>query len=172
MPLYGVQGASTETDRQVINKECSEDVFGNTRGQLINLQSKTCHSQDAASWDTFLWVEFIRECGPDSDSNSAIPAIFRHENRQSASEPNPVQVTYNARLSHKPFQDQRRDQLPVVSVQRNLWRTFRDSSGGPLCCDAFRNQTGGHYWWCIGCGACYPANNSDVEPMASIFVNG
>ena len=98
MPLYGVQGASTETDRQVINKECCEDVFGNTRGQLINLQSKTCHSQDATSWDTFLWVEFIRECGPDSDSNSAIPEIFRHENRQSASEPNPVQVTYDTIL--------------------------------------------------------------------------
>ena len=59
MSLYGVQGASTETDRQVINKECSEDVFGNTRGQLIDLQSKTCHSQDTTSWDTFLWVEFI-----------------------------------------------------------------------------------------------------------------
>ena len=31
-------------DCQVIDKECIEDVLGNTRGQLINLQSKTCHS--------------------------------------------------------------------------------------------------------------------------------
>ena len=98
MSLYGVQGASTETDRQVINKECSEDVFGNTRGQLINLQSKTCHNQDTISWDSFLWVEFIRECGPDSDSNSAIPEIFWHEKRPSASEPNPVQVMYDTIL--------------------------------------------------------------------------
>ena len=40
--LYGVQRASSKTDCQVIDKECFEDVLGNTRGQLINLQSKTC----------------------------------------------------------------------------------------------------------------------------------
>ena len=27
--------------------------------QLINLQPKTCHSQDTASWNNFLWVEFV-----------------------------------------------------------------------------------------------------------------
>ena len=40
MSLYGVQIASSKTDRQVIDKECFEDVLGNARGQLINLQSK------------------------------------------------------------------------------------------------------------------------------------
>ena len=69
-----------------------EDVLGNTRGQLINLQSKTCHSQDTASWDTFLWVEFVRECCPNSDSDSPVPEIFWHKNRQSASEANPVKI--------------------------------------------------------------------------------
>ena len=67
LSLYGVQRAPTKTDCQVSNKECSEDVPGNTSGQLINLQSKTCHSQDTTSWNTFLWVEFIREGCPNSD---------------------------------------------------------------------------------------------------------
>ena len=89
--IYGVQGAPTTTDCQVINKECSEDVPGNTRGQLINLQSITCHSQDTTIWNTFLWVEFIKECWPDSDSDSSVPEIFWHKKRQAASEANPVQ---------------------------------------------------------------------------------
>ena len=93
MSLYGVQRASSKTDRQVIDKECFEDVLGNTRGQLINLQSKTCHSQDTASWNTFLWVEFVRECCPKSDSDSPVPEIFWHKNRQSASEANPVKIS-------------------------------------------------------------------------------
>ena len=86
MSLYGVQRASSKTDRQVIDKECFEDVLGNTRGQLVNLQSKACHSQDTASWNTFLWVEFIRECCPNSDSDSPVPEIFWNKTRQSASE--------------------------------------------------------------------------------------
>ena len=98
MPLYGVQRASSKTDRQVIDKECFENVLGNTKGQLINLQSKTCHSQDTASWNTFLWVEFVRECCPNSDSDSPVPEIFRHENRQSASKANPVKVSDDAIL--------------------------------------------------------------------------
>ena len=93
MSLYGVQRVSSRTDRQVIDKECFEDVFGNTRGQLINLQSKTCHSQVTASWNTFLWVEFVRECCPNSDSDSPVPEIFRDKNRQSASEADPVKVS-------------------------------------------------------------------------------
>ena len=96
--LYGVQRASPKTDRQVIDKECFEDVLGNTRGQLINLQSKTCHSQDTTSWNTFLWVEFVRECCPNSDSDSPVPEIFGHKNRQSAFEANPVKVSDNAIL--------------------------------------------------------------------------
>ena len=86
MSLYGVQRASSKTDCQVINKECFEDVLGNTRGQLINLQSKTCHSQDTASWNTFLWVEFLR----------VLPQFwlgFWDKNRQSVSEANPVKVS-------------------------------------------------------------------------------
>ena len=93
MSLYGVQRASLKTDRQVITKECFENVLGNTRGQLINLQSKTCHSQDTASWNTFLWVESVRECCPNSDSDSPVPDIFWHKNRQSASEANPVKIS-------------------------------------------------------------------------------
>ena len=71
MSLYGVQGAPKKTDCQVINKECSEDVHGNTRGQLINLQSKTCHSQD-----TFLWLEFIRECRPNPSSEVSSEELY------------------------------------------------------------------------------------------------
>ena len=96
MSLYGVQRASSKTDRQVIDKECFEDVIGNTRRQLINLQSKTCHSQDTASWNTFLWEEFIRKCCPNSDSDSPVPEIFWNKNRQSASEANPVKVSDDA----------------------------------------------------------------------------
>ena len=96
--VYGVQRASSKTDRQVIDKECFEDVLGNTRGQRINLQSKTCHSQDIASWNTFLWVEFVRECCPNSDSDSPIPEISWHKNRQSVSDTNPVKVSDDAIL--------------------------------------------------------------------------
>ena len=98
MPFYGVQRASSKTDCQVIDKECFEDVLGNTRGQLINLHSKTCHSQDTTSWNTFLWVEFIRECCPNSDSDSPVPGIFWNKNRQPASEANPVKVSDDAIL--------------------------------------------------------------------------
>ena len=52
-----------KTDCQIINKECSEDE----RWQLINVQSEACNSQDATSWNTFFWVEFIRECVSDSE---------------------------------------------------------------------------------------------------------
>ena len=98
MSLYGVQRASSKTDCQVIDKEFFEDVLGNTRGQLVNLQSKACHSQDTASWNTFLWVEFIRECCSNSDSDSPVPEIFWNKNRQSASEANPVKVSDDAIL--------------------------------------------------------------------------
>ena len=98
MSLYGVQRASSKTDRQVIDKECFGDVLGNTRGQLINLQSKTCHSQDTASWNKLLWVEFVRECYPNSNSDSPVPEIFWHRNRQSAAEANPVKVSDDAIL--------------------------------------------------------------------------
>ena len=83
MSLYGVQRASSKTDRQVIDKECFEDVLGNTRGQLINLQSKTCHSQDTASWNTFLWVE-LRDPKQDMDLNGLSSSM-----ESSNSDPNP-----------------------------------------------------------------------------------
>ena len=90
MSFYGVKGGPTKTDRQIIHKECSEDVRGNKRWLLVNLQSEACNSQDTTSWDSFFWVEFNRECVPDLDPNSAVSEILRHENRQSASEPNPI----------------------------------------------------------------------------------
>ena len=70
MSFYGVKGAPTRTDRQIIHKECSEDVLVNKRWQLlVNLQSEACNGQDTTSWDSFFWVEFIRECVPDSEPN-------------------------------------------------------------------------------------------------------
>ena len=75
MSLYGVHGAATKTDFQVVNKECTEDVSGDTRWQLIDLQPKACNNQYTPGWDTFFRVEFIRECGADSDPNSAVPEI-------------------------------------------------------------------------------------------------
>ena len=65
-----------KTDSQVIDKECSEDVHGNMRGQLINLYSKACNSQDTTSWYSFFWIKFIWECSPNADSNSALPEIL------------------------------------------------------------------------------------------------
>ena len=62
--LYGVQAAPTKTDCQVINEQCSEDVLCNTWGQLIDLQTEACHSKETISWNTFLWVEFVREYVP------------------------------------------------------------------------------------------------------------
>ena len=75
-----------------------EDVPGNTWGQLIDLQSETCHTENTASWNTFLCVEFVREYTPNSDSDSAVPDIFWLKNRQSASEANPVKVLHDAVL--------------------------------------------------------------------------
>ena len=98
MSLYSLQGAPAKTYYQVIHKQCSKDVRGNTLGQLINLQSQTCHSEDTTSWNTFLWVEFIRDYGPNSDSDSAVPEIVRPKNRLSASEANPVTVSNGAVL--------------------------------------------------------------------------
>ena len=37
MSLYGVPEVATKTDRQVINKEFSEDVHGNMRGRLVDI---------------------------------------------------------------------------------------------------------------------------------------
>ena len=85
----GVQGALTKTDRHVIKKSAVEM----TLEQLVNLYSKMCNSQDTTSWGTFLWVESIRESGPNIDSNSAVLEIFRHENRKSASKANRMLVT-------------------------------------------------------------------------------
>ena len=47
-----------------------------------------------------------------------------------------------ARLFHRPFPSQRRDQLPAVSVQRHPGDIFEDSPGGRSCYDAFWNHIG------------------------------
>ena len=99
MSLYGVHGAPTKTDCQVIHEQCSEDVPGNTWWQLIDLQSKACHSKDTTSCNTFLWVDFVSEYGFNFDSDSAVPDISWHNNRKSTSEANPVKVTNDAILS-------------------------------------------------------------------------
>ena len=46
-----------------------------------------------STWDAFFWVEFIRECGADSDSNSPVTKILCYKGRQSASEAYPVHVS-------------------------------------------------------------------------------
>ena len=63
------------------------------QGSSLIFSPKTCHSQNTASWNTFFWVEFVRECCPNSDSDSPVPEIFWHKNRQSASEANPVKIS-------------------------------------------------------------------------------
>ena len=144
MSLYGVQRAFSKTDRQVIDKECFEDVFGYTRGQFINLQSKTCHSQDTASWNTFLWVEFVRECCPNSDSDSPVPEIFWHKQavclwRQSGEG---LGWCHIVGLSHRLSPSQRGDLLPVASEQRHPRDIFQGSPGGRLCYNILWNHTG------------------------------
>ena len=62
-------------------------------GSSLIFSPKTGHSQDTTSWNTLLWVEFVRKCGPNFDSDSAVPEIFWDKNRQSASEANPVKVS-------------------------------------------------------------------------------
>ena len=47
-----------------------------------------------------------------------------------------------ARLFHRPFPSQRRDQLPAAFVQRHLGDIFRDSQGDQLCYDVSWNHTG------------------------------
>ena len=68
---------------------------------------------------------------------------------------------HTARLFHKPSPGRRRDQPPVVSVQRHLGHISRDSLGGPQCCNASWSHTGfcqvyqtfqGTRW--IGCWSC------------------
>ena len=68
-----------KTDRQVTTIDCSIDFPGSTRGQLIDYQSKTCHRQDTAHWNTFLRVELVRECGLNSYSDSVALEIIRHK---------------------------------------------------------------------------------------------
>ena len=131
--IYGVQGAPIKTDCQVINKKCSRDVPGNTRGQFINLQSKTCHSQDTTCWDTFLWVDLTIECGPNCDSNS----VVRYSKNSMGSlllKLVLLCLTYRIdQLSHRPSLNQNRDLLHAASVQRHPGDTFPDSLCGPSC---------------------------------------
>ena len=144
MSFYGVQRASSKTDRQVIDKECFEDVLGNTRGQLVNLQSKACHSQDTASWNTFLWVEFIRVLSQ-FWLGFAGPWDILKQNQavclwgQSCEG---LRWCHIARLFHRLSPSQRRDQLPVASEQRHLGDIFQGSPGGRSCYGVFWNHTG------------------------------
>ena len=47
-----------------------------------------------------------------------------------------------ARLFHRPFPSQIRDQMPAAFVQRHLGGIFRDSPGDQLCYDVSWNHTG------------------------------
>ena len=98
MSLYGVQRASSKTDRQVIDKECFEDVLGNTRGQLINLQSRNMSQPGHRQLEHFPLGKIRQRVLPNSDSDSPVPEILWHKNRQSASEANPVKVSDDAIL--------------------------------------------------------------------------
>ena len=163
LSLYGVQGATTKTDRQVINKECSEDIPGDTRWQLVDLEPKTCNSQYTTSWDTFSRVEFIRVwCrfwlifGGHVDTLLQRQAISLWGLSYAG-----LWWYHTARLFHRPSPGRRRDQPPVVSEQRHPGHISRDSLGGPQCCDASWSHTGfcqvyetsqGTRW--IGCWSC------------------
>ena len=127
LSMASIQGASTKTDGQVINKESSEDVPGYKRGLLVNLQAKTCHGQDTTNWDTFLGVEFFRECGP-WDILTPKQAVCPWGQSCEG-----LGWSHIARLSHRPFPNQRKDQLPAVSVQRHPGDIFQDSQGGRQC---------------------------------------
>ena len=125
--------------------KCFEDVPSNTRGQLINLQSKTCHSQDTTSWNTFLWVEFIRECCPNSDSDSRVPEISWDKNRQSClwgQSYEGLGWCHIAKLSRRLSPRQRRDQLPAASEQKHPGDIFQDSPGGRWCYDVSWSHIG------------------------------
>ena len=80
------------------------------RKQIARSSTKSALKMSLAIWDgnslilspkhvtantphTFFWVEFVWECGADSDSNLAIPKILCYKSRQSASEAYPVQVS-------------------------------------------------------------------------------
>ena len=145
MSFYGVNGVPMKTDHQIMNKECSEDVHRNKRWQHVNLQSEACHSQDTTSWDSFLWVEFIRECVPDSDPNSTVPEILRHKKATVClwAQSHVGQGWYHiAKWSRRPFPNQRRDLLFAASVQKHHGRTFRDLLGGLWCYGASWTHTG------------------------------
>ena len=109
--------------------KCFEDVLGNTRGQLINLQSKTCHSKDTASWNTFLWVEFVRVLSQFWLGFAGLWDILTQKQAvclwgQSCEG---LGWCHIARLSHRLFPSQRRDQLPVASEQRHPGHIFQGS---------------------------------------------
>ena len=135
LSMASIQGPPTKTDGQVINKESSEDVPGYKRGQLINLQAKTCHGQDTTNWDTFLWVEFVRECSP-WDILTPKQAVCPWGQSCEG-----LGWSHIARLSHRPFPNQRIDQLPAASVQKHPGDIFQDSQGGRQCYDVSWSHT-------------------------------
>ena len=93
--LYSVQGAPRERPRKQIARSSTNSALKMSlaihEGSSLIFKSETCHGEHATSWNTFLWVEFVREYGLHSDS--AVLEIFRHKHRQLASEANPVKVS-------------------------------------------------------------------------------
>ena len=164
MSLYGVQRASLKTDCQVIDKECFEDVLGNTRGQLINLQSKTCHSQDTASWNTFPWVEFVRVLSQFWLGFAGRWDILTQKQAvcllgQSCED---LGWYHIAMLSHMLSPSQGTDQMPAALGQMRPGDIFQNSPGGQWCYDASWSHTGfclisqifqdtrwSEYWSCV-----------------------
>ena len=139
MSVYCVKGVPPKTDRQIINKECSQDVHGNNRWQLINLKSKACNRQDTTSWDSFFWVEFIRVCSRfgfwDTQTRKLAVCLWA----QSYVGPGWYHI---AKWSRRTFPNPRRDPPLAVSVQKRHGRTSRDLLGGLWSYGASWTHTG------------------------------
>ena len=127
LSMVVLQGGATETECQVFNKECSEDVPGNTRRQLVDRQPKTYNSQ----------YNIHHQLGH--------PLLCRIHQR--------VWRRFwlwwycTTRLFYRSSPGRRKDQLPVVSVQRHPRHISRDSLGGPWYCDA----SWSHIGFCLVC---------------------
>ena len=99
--------------------------------QLINLQSKTCNSQGTTSWNTFIWVKLIRECGPNSDWNSVVSWDILTQKQavclwgQSCEG---LGWSHIARLSRRPFPNQEETNCPAKASRRYLSRLTRWST--------------------------------------------
>ena len=111
-----------------------------------------------------LWVQFVRECCPNSDSDSTVPEIFWDKNRQSASEANPVKVSDDTILPGCLicFLLVNEETYCLLPWGKCVPEIFQDSPGGQWCYDVSWSHTGfclisqifqdsrwSEYWSCV-----------------------